>query len=244
MVALRALRSGAQPTRPARSSTGRWPSSRPPRRGAGGASAIDPGDDAADATRPGCAPDLQQRRRRDGRQVQLTYYVPARDEESERVVDPRGVVTADGTTYLDAWCHSAEDDRLFRLDRIHGRRGARRAGHPRPTRRRRTWRAASSARPRTPTAGDPGLQPRPAGSPSTTRSRRPGALPDGGLEVDLLVADERWLTRLLLRLAPHARRWSRPRACADAFTAQRTGAHSSLYAGDRRTMTRRPHRPT
>ena len=25
------------------------------------------------------------------------------------------------------------------------------------------------------------------------------------LEVDLLVADERWLTRLLLRLAPHAR---------------------------------------
>jgi len=28
---------------------------------------------------------------------------------------------------------------------------------------------------------------------------------DGSLEVDLLVADERWLQRLLLRLAPHAR---------------------------------------
>jgi proteasome accessory factor C len=28
--------------------------------------------------------------------------------------------------------------------------------------------------------------------------------PDGGSEVDLLVADERWLRRLLLRLAPYA----------------------------------------
>ena len=53
------------------------------------------------------------------RQVRLTYYVPARDEESERVVDPRGVVTAAGVAYLDAWCHSAEAPRLFRLDRIH-----------------------------------------------------------------------------------------------------------------------------
>ena len=54
-----------------------------------------------------------------GRQVRLTYYVPARDEESERVVDPRGVVTSGGVAYLDAWCHSAEAPRLFRLDRIH-----------------------------------------------------------------------------------------------------------------------------
>ena len=51
--------------------------------------------------------------------MRLTYYVPARDEESERVVDPRGVVTSGGVAYLDAWCHSAEAPRLFRLDRIH-----------------------------------------------------------------------------------------------------------------------------
>ena len=55
---------------------------------------------------------------RDQRQVRLTYYVPSRDEESERVVDPRGVVTAHGFAYLDAYCHSAEAPRLFRLDRI------------------------------------------------------------------------------------------------------------------------------
>ena len=34
------------------------------------------------------------------------------------MVDPRGVVTAHGFAYLDAWCHSAEAPRLFRLDRI------------------------------------------------------------------------------------------------------------------------------
>jgi proteasome accessory factor C len=52
------------------------------------------------------------------RQVRLDYYVPTRDESTERVVDPLGVVHADGHTYLDAWCHVAEDQRLFRLDRI------------------------------------------------------------------------------------------------------------------------------
>ena len=54
----------------------------------------------------------------DRRQVRLDYYVPTRDESTERVVDPLRVVTADGNTYLDAWCHLAEDQRLFRLDRI------------------------------------------------------------------------------------------------------------------------------
>ena len=51
-------------------------------------------------------------------QVRIDYYVPSRDESTERVVDPLRVVSADGHTYLDAWCHLAEDQRLFRLDRI------------------------------------------------------------------------------------------------------------------------------
>jgi proteasome accessory factor C len=52
------------------------------------------------------------------RQVRLDYYVPARDQTTDRTVDPLGMVTAEGHTYLDAWCHTAEDRRLFRLDRI------------------------------------------------------------------------------------------------------------------------------
>ena len=55
---------------------------------------------------------------REGRQVRLGYYVPARDEATERTVDPLRLVSAEGHTYLDAWCHTAEDRRLFRLDRV------------------------------------------------------------------------------------------------------------------------------
>jgi proteasome accessory factor C len=54
----------------------------------------------------------------DGRQVRLGYYVPARDEATERTVDPLRLGTAEGHTYLEAWCQRAEDRRLFRLDRV------------------------------------------------------------------------------------------------------------------------------
>ena len=81
------------------------------------AAQIDPGDGAADTDLALLASQLQTAADR-GRQVRLSYYVPSRDEQSDRVVDPRGVVTAEGHLYLDAWCHSAEAPRLFRLDRI------------------------------------------------------------------------------------------------------------------------------
>lgn len=54
----------------------------------------------------------------EGRQVHLDYYVPARDETTSRVVDPLSLVTAEGHSYLQAWCRLAEGERLFRLDRI------------------------------------------------------------------------------------------------------------------------------
>jgi proteasome accessory factor C len=143
------------------------------------------------------------------RQVRLTYFVPSRDEQSERTVDPRGIVTAHGFRYLDAWCHSAEAPRLFRLDRI---------------------RSARVLRRRIETAPEP---PRDLGDGLFTRARdtTPVTLGldrearwiveyypveavrgrrGGRLEVDLLIADERWLQRLLMRLAPHARVLSPP----------------------------------
>ena len=52
------------------------------------------------------------------RQLELVYLVPARDERTERVVDPLRLATARGRTYVEAYCHSAEAVRLFRLDRI------------------------------------------------------------------------------------------------------------------------------
>ncbi len=57
---------------------------------------------------------------RNRRRVHLQYLVAARDESTERDVDPMQVVSLDGHWYLEGWCHRAQDVRLFRLDRIEG----------------------------------------------------------------------------------------------------------------------------
>jgi proteasome accessory factor C len=53
-----------------------------------------------------------------GRRVHLSYYVPGRDEATERDVDPMRLLVVEGRTYLEGWCRSAEGVRLFRLDRV------------------------------------------------------------------------------------------------------------------------------
>ncbi|MGH8969662.1 MAG: helix-turn-helix transcriptional regulator [Actinomycetes bacterium] len=52
------------------------------------------------------------------RRVRLSYFVPTRDETTERDVDPMRVSMVDGRWYLEGWCHRAEAVRLFRLDRV------------------------------------------------------------------------------------------------------------------------------
>jgi proteasome accessory factor C len=53
-----------------------------------------------------------------GRRVHLRYYVPSRDEATERDVDPMRLLVVEGRTYLEGWCRLAEGVRLFRLDRV------------------------------------------------------------------------------------------------------------------------------
>ena len=52
------------------------------------------------------------------RALHLSYYVPARDETTERDVDPMRLLLVEGRTYLEAWCRRVEGVRLFRLDRV------------------------------------------------------------------------------------------------------------------------------
>ncbi len=142
---------------------------------------------------------------RERRQVELEYYVPARDETTTRVVDPLQLITAEGHTYLDAWCHTAEDRRLFRLDRM------------------------SSAQVLETVAEDhPDLPPRDlaegifSASPHDTLAtlllapqarwvaeyypvERVEEADGGALRVWLRVGDREWLTRLVLRLGGAAR---------------------------------------
>lgn len=51
------------------------------------------------------------------RRLWLRYYSPARDELTEREVDPIRLFAV-GHTYMEAWCRSSEDRRTFRLDRV------------------------------------------------------------------------------------------------------------------------------
>jgi proteasome accessory factor C len=53
-----------------------------------------------------------------GRRLHLDYYVPGRDETTERDVDPMRLLLVDGRSYLEAWCRRVEAVRLFRLDRV------------------------------------------------------------------------------------------------------------------------------
>jgi proteasome accessory factor C len=54
------------------------------------------------------------------RRIHLRYYVPGRDEATERDVDPMRLLVVEGRTYLEGWCRRAEGVRLFRLDRVLG----------------------------------------------------------------------------------------------------------------------------
>lgn len=53
-----------------------------------------------------------------GRALSIDYYVPTRDEKTERVIDPIRLLRVQDVDYLEAWCRRAEGIRTFRLDRI------------------------------------------------------------------------------------------------------------------------------
>ncbi|HTR71654.1 MAG TPA: WYL domain-containing protein [Mycobacteriales bacterium] len=53
-----------------------------------------------------------------GRRLHLRYWVPARDEATDREVDPIRVFTVEGLAYLSGWCYLVDDLRTFRLDRV------------------------------------------------------------------------------------------------------------------------------
>ncbi|CAN5529765.1 WYL domain-containing protein [soil metagenome] len=54
----------------------------------------------------------------DRRRVRLEYLSATRGEMTERVVDPWALIVAWGRSYLVAWDHLSDDERMFRTDRI------------------------------------------------------------------------------------------------------------------------------
>jgi len=134
--------------------------------------------------------------------VEIDYYTFGRDELTTRRIDPRAVFAAAGQWYVDAYCHRAADDRLFRVDRVRGVRatgehfdpsalpGGTTAGvfHPRPSDRRVTLLLNANA----------------GWVPESYPVESVEEAPDGRLRVVLVANERAWLERLLLRLGPSA----------------------------------------
>lgn len=52
------------------------------------------------------------------RQVELDHYAYGRDARTRRTIEPWDVFASEGEWYVRAWCHAAQAERVFRLDRI------------------------------------------------------------------------------------------------------------------------------
>ncbi|MDF3289001.1 MULTISPECIES: helix-turn-helix transcriptional regulator [Streptomyces] len=158
------------------------------------------------------------------RRLWIRYYSPARDELTEREVDPIRLFAV-GHTYFEAWCRLSEDRRMFRLDRV------------------------AEIKLLDAPADPPRIEPRdlsaglvqPAGDdPEVVVEVGPGGrwvaeyyphdsaeeLPEGGLRITLRTPDPGSLRRLALRLGRDGRIVS-PRALADSA---RAAAEQALAA--------------
>jgi len=133
-------------------------------------------------------------------QVELDYYTYGRDARTRRVIEPWEVYAAEGEWYVQAWCHVAQAERLFRLDRIRSVSVLDRTFQPPdvlPPRRVFDAEGASAV-----VVLD--LEPWArwvAGQYPMEHVEERG---EGRLRITMRIAEQAWLERLLLRLGPGA----------------------------------------
>jgi proteasome accessory factor C len=150
-----------------------------------------------------------------GRRLHLRYWVPARDEATERDVDPIRLFTTDGRAYLAGWCYRVDDLRTFRLDRVLEATVLDvPVDVPDETRRR-----ALDAGLFTPAASDPlvtfSLDPAARWVADYYPCEEVAERGDGGLIVTLRVEDDAWVRRLALGLAGLGRVTDPPELAAE-----------------------------
>ncbi|WP_405935981.1 WYL domain-containing protein [Streptomyces sp. NBC_00726] len=160
------------------------------------------------------------------RRLWLRYYSPARDELTEREVDPIRLFAV-GHTYMEAWCRSSEDRRTFRLDRVAEIRLLDEPAAPPELELRDLSEGLVQ-----PAAEDPEVvvEVGPGGRwvaeyyPHDRAEERP----DGGLRITLRTPDPASLRRLALRLGREGRIVSPPELAGSA----RSAARAALAAYD------------
>jgi proteasome accessory factor C len=137
-------------------------------------------------------------------QLRLVYLSAQRDQVTERDVDPLRLYSLDNTWYFEAYCHSAQGLRNFRLDRV---QDVRPNGQP----------ASSPMRPGegfpaklfTPNDDDTTvlvqLTRQGAGLADDYYAERVAALPDGGLVAEIRFGSTTWLPMLVAQHGGAAR---------------------------------------
>ncbi len=137
------------------------------------------------------------------RRLWLRYYSPARDELTEREVDPIRLFAV-GHTYVEAWCRLSEARRTFRLDRVAEIKLLDEASDPPPIELRDLSQGLVQ-----PAAEDPEVvvEVGPGGRWVAEYYPHDSAeeLPDGGLRITLRTPDPGSLRRLGLRLGKDCR---------------------------------------
>ena len=140
-------------------------------------------------------------RRARGERVEIDYWSAGRDELTTRRIDPALAFFAMGEWYVSAYCHRANGERMFRVDRIRGLRATGEQFEPAPT--------DEIAEVFTPAADDPRvtleLDPSAAWVADAYPAESITTRADGTLEVELAISEPAWLERLLVRLGPEAR---------------------------------------
>ena len=162
----------------------------------------------------------------DGRRRVALRYRGSGGEQSEREADPMRLLVIEGRTYLEAWCRRAEAVRLFRLDRIEALELLDAPADP----------------PSDAVGFDPDAGLLPHGRAAVLLVDASAAwvveahpvtsvtpAEQGGLRVELPVADEAWLVRLVLSLGGAAR----VVAPADLAARVTAAARAALAAYDR-----------
>jgi proteasome accessory factor C len=137
-----------------------------------------------------------------GTEVELSYYSYNRDARSTRAVAPWRVFADSGHWYVHGWCHQAEGERIFRVDRIEQITELERPAKVRPDD------AAEGVGVFHPRESDPRitleLAPDAAWVVDSYPCEKVSETGDGRITATLVVTAIPWLERLLIRLGPSA----------------------------------------
>ena len=134
------------------------------------------------------------------RRIELDYYGHLRDTRTRRVIEPWDVYALEGQWYVLAWCHVAQGERLFRLDRIRAVSVLDDPFEPPATLPPR--RVFSSDRADTTVVLD--LEPWARWVATQYPMEQVEELGEGRLRVTMKIAERTWFARLLLKLGPGA----------------------------------------